>query len=78
MLLFTTCTQCRLNVMNEDHPSEEYEEIELDPSGVPLLGGSPAHARSDPVGMVGAVAVSPSRRPPMPLPGSTPPIPGEY
>ena len=64
-------------MMDEDHPSEEYEEIDLDPSGMPLLGGSPAHgaARPDPVGVVGAT-VSPSRRPPMPLPGSAPPISG--
>lgn len=62
--------------MEEDHPNEEYEEIDLDPSGNPLLPGSPAHGVA-PVGMIGA-SVSPSRRPPMPLPGSAPPILGEF
>ena len=66
-------------MMYEDHPNEEYEEIDLDPSGMPLLAGSPVHGmpRPDPNGVVGA-SVSPSRRPPMPLPGSTPLIPGEF
>ena len=60
-------------MMDEDHPNEEYEEVDLDPSGMPLLAGSPSHGMP-PVGVVGAM-VSPSRRPPMPLPGSAPPIP---
>lgn len=63
-------------MMDEDHPSEEYEEIDLDPSGMPLLPGSPAHGAA-PIGVVSAT-VSPSRRPPMPLPGSAPPISGVY
>ena len=63
-------TPCRLNKMYEDHPSEEYEQIDMDPSGVPLLVGSPAHGMT-PAESVG-VMMSPSRRPPMPLPGSAP------
>ena len=60
-------------MMDEDHPSTVYEEIDLDSSGLPLLSGSPVHgvARRDPVGVVGAT-------PPMPLPRSAPPIPCVY
>lgn len=45
---------------------EEYEDIDMDPAGVPLISGMPGHG----VGVGGPA--SPSRRPPMPLPGPAP------
>lgn len=55
-------------MMDEDNQNEEYEEIDLDSSGVPLLASSPAHGKA--LSESGPIT-SPSRRPPMPLPGST-------
>ena len=59
--------------MYEDNGGEEYEDIDMDSSGVPFISGIPGQG----VGPIKPGAISPSRRPPMPLPGSAPSLQSE-